>query len=463
MAITALTVTTDRSHYSRYERDRSAILATVTAAGGAANDPVTVTLQRRGAAGTVATLQTQSGVLPATPTDPLSFTFDLAALVDADGFSLARSSQAQDDYTILAEAGAVQGAAHVSVVPITVEELKARYLFGLPLQSQGVLMPRLQPQVVTGVQVTSVSPETPSGGASLVYTQGSPSTLAWAGGEAIPLSPSVSQYLLPDAETSYIMVRVDHAALPGASKTEKLFIEQAEMSEKTLVHDIVDAHDGIQRRLRFFVEPTVIVSERILASATAPAWWDVEGTPMGFFAEDYLSRWPEMKIPHPLVLKIRELSGWVNKDKAVLLPSHLIVETKKTGVVHLVPSNHMIAQWELTSVGLALFMSARIMVPNFWHYHIVAGLPAMPPDIIDKVAKRAALDVLARAGVAKTGGVTSGSLSRDGVSESVSYQGSPYAALMEQYRADVEPDPRTGKDPLGSLRRKLVGLSFVTL
>lgn len=460
MAITALTVITDRNNYCRYERDRSMVTATVTATGGLAGDPVAVKLQRETAGG-FCTLGTQTIVLPGTPTNPVTATFDLTAMVDANGLSLARVSQNEQDYRVLAEAGAVQGSARFSVTPISPEELRERYLFGLSLAAKDVLMPRLQPQVITGVTVASVSADSATGGATLAFVKGAPNTLSWAGGDAIPLNTAVKQYLLPDTGDAYIMVNVDHTALPGVSTNEKLFLQQAEVTDDVLVYESIQAHDELQRRLRFFFEPTVIVTPRIL-EASGLAWYDVLGAPASFYTPDFYNRWPEVKLPHPLILTIHALNGWINQDKAVEFPLSLIAETKRSGLVQLVPSNELIVQWQLTSVGVALFSANNVSVPNFWQYHITAGLREMPQELQDLVAKKAALDPLIRASVAKTGGATSTSLSRDGVSESRSYQKSPYSALIEQYSKEFE-QPPGGKDPLVKLRQRYVGLSFVTL
>ena len=61
-----------------------------------------------------------------------------------------------------------------------------------------------------------------------------------------------------------------------------------------------------------------------------------------------------------------------------------------------------------------------------------------PGDVIELIGRHAAIPILAAAGAAFRGGYSSQSISRDGVSESVSYTSSAiygiYSASIEDYR-----------------------------
>jgi len=62
--------------------------------------------------------------------------------------------------------------------------------------------------------------------------------------------------------------------------------------------------------------------------------------------------------------------------------------------------------------------------------------------LLELIAKKAAMDILTIAGQAFRGGFSSSSISRDGVSESVSYTASAtfgiYSATIEDYRKWIE-------------------------
>jgi hypothetical protein len=82
-------------------------------------------------------------------------------------------------------------------------------------------------------------------------------------------------------------------------------------------------------------------------------------------------------------------------------------------------------------------MGQSAELPNFWHFNLVAGLRQTDPVALEVVAKKAAIDVLTVAGHAYRGGFSSQSISRDGVSESVSYTASAiygiFSATIEDY------------------------------
>ena len=113
-------------------------------------------------------------------------------------------------------------------------------------------------------------------------------------------------------------------------------------------------------------------------------------------------------------------------------------------------------------IGLVWVESLRgpVPLPNFWNFSALVGHRKTPKVLIELVAKKAAIDVLTIAGQAFRGGFSSQSVSRDGVSESVSYTASAtfgiYSATIEDYRKWIEAN-------IKELRGAFRGVNMVVL
>jgi len=109
---------------------------------------------------------------------------------------------------------------------------------------------------------------------------------------------------------------------------------------------------------------------------------------------------------------------------------------EKSGFGQLVPFSATIA-FQFIGLTWVESLRGRIELPNFWHYSAMAGLREVDPILLEVVGKKAAIDALTVAGQAFRGGYSSQSISRDGVSESVSYTASAiygiYSATIEEY------------------------------
>ena len=97
-----------------------------------------------------------------------------------------------------------------------------------------------------------------------------------------------------------------------------------------------------------------------------------------------------------------------------------IEHSEQGGMIQLVPYNQEVA---FDFVGLIWVNAIRgaAELPNFWHFNMIVGLREASGDLQELVAKKAAVEALQAASLAFRPGLGSLSLSRDGVSESVSY------------------------------------------
>jgi hypothetical protein len=478
---TTLSVSLDRTHYSRYDPAVAVIHATVTP------DPTTgltgnlvVDLRRQVESGADAiledvTIALQSGSNYAAG---IAVGFDLSAIVDAQGFSTVRRSAEVGDYHVVATVGAVSGSASLTITPITAEAMRTRWLLGLPLSTAESLRVRLQPQLVTGVVVLDVAREHLLGAYALVYVPEvtsppedvAPASLAWNGGAAVPL-PASGSYVLADLTGMYLVVSVELPSLPVGAVTEPLVVDYGAMSDETILREVLGACATLEDQLQGLrLEPTVVVSpvygdaDMAPQIQVMPPYWDAVGAAPSYYKPADLMSWISVKLPWRGLLKLHTLSGWFNRTKTVDIGKDWIVSDEKSGLVQLVPSNLAAINWIFYGAGFYTFFVNYQHVPNFWQYHATVGLRAMPLGIREHIARRAAMTLLAQAGQARwPGGITSLSIGRDGVSEGrgLNAQG-VYAATIMRY---AEESGLVGGQDLGvaKLRAKYVGIVFITL
>jgi len=168
---TAIEVSVSDTEYSRYEKGRDTITATLAISGGApyVAEQVYVDLvkARRSRDAVVAT-STVSFTNTADPQETV-VTFYLPDIVDQDLISLirhgkyfVRATSASDD-TITAESGDFD----ISIV--SVERLKSDFLFGLDLSATQVKEPKFQPQSITATTISEISDGLPLGSYELNY------------------------------------------------------------------------------------------------------------------------------------------------------------------------------------------------------------------------------------------------------------------------------------------------------
>jgi hypothetical protein len=98
-------------------------------------------------------------------------------------------------------------------------------------------------------------------------------------------------------------------------------------------------------------------------------------------------------------------------------------------------------------------------IPSFWRFAIRAGLREVPGDILEAIAKKAAMDALTVIGQAFKPGIGSESFSKE-MSVSTSYVRNAQANLLSASRAEYKADldaliPR--------LRNRYLGLSNVAI
>ena len=328
--------------------------------------------------------------------------------------------------------------------------MRRDWLFGLDLQASDTRTFRFNPRSITGVKIIEVSRNHKLAMFPLKYHTDSNSNrfLSWDDGRLVPISDSYKEYMLPASGPSseYVVVKVDHKRLSPSSVSEDLFIEEDRLNDTSIRRYINDSIDHVENTLvQVFLEPTQIVTDIDASQLTFTGDggtivinedYDFIKTPVSFYPRRP-GEWIDIQFPFPSLLKIDQLYGAVANTRVVHINTEWIEIAEPSGYVQLVPFNTELA---FDFVGLIWVESLRSAtpIPNFWHYNIVSGLRECPGDLIELIGRHAAIPILAAAGAAFRGGYSSQSISRDGVSESVSYTSSAiygiYSASIEDYR-----------------------------
>ena len=164
-------------------------------------------------------------------------------------------------------------------------------------------------------------------------------------------------------------------------------------------------------------------------------------------------------MPHKHVLRVDSLFGAVANTRIVDINLEWIEIAEAEGFLELVPFNQEIA-FEFVGLVYVEALRGQVPIPSFWRYNLIAGLRDTPFELIEWVGRIAAIPVLTIAGQAFRSGYSSQSISRDGVSESVSYTAS---AIYGIYSASIEDHKRWIKEHEPQFRATYRGMTMVAL
>ena len=479
MAITTIdAVDLDREEYSQYERDKDTVYVSVFGTPASPNLGDTITIELRKA-------RRNRDVIVAAQT----YTFD-GAFADFDtvgvevSFYLPDIRSNPDLIRLMHEGrnfcrvydtatGLIEKSSDdFDVSIVSVDRLKRDFLFGLDLQAAEVRTWKLPPKLITGVSIVEVSRNHPIAMFSFNYRTdgavGGLRTLAWAGGDEVPVSStSRGRYILPGrVGQEYIIVDVNPRALAKTSRSEKMLIEEDQLTDETLRRYLRKAKDHLEHTsLQIFLEPTrcvtdvdptqITFSQQNLSPIVLDADFDEITQPVTYYPP-VSAEWINIQMPMYHILRFDSLFGAVANTRVVDINLEWIEIGEKQGFVQLVPFNQEVA---FDFIGLVYVEALRgaTEIPSFWRYNLISGLREVPGDIQEYLGREAAIPVLTVAGQAFRSGFSSQSISRDGVSESVSYTAS---AIYGIYSASIEDHRRWVKDNLSHLRSTYRGMSL---
>ena len=271
----------------------------------------------------------------------------------------------------------------------------------------------------------------------------------------------------------YICVRVKSALLtPSASVTEAILIDKKKMDDDSIKRYICQAVSWVEKDfLATYVEPTNVVTDRDPTTiqysaginAPAPIFTDTDFdyivSPLTYFVPRSQGKWVQIQTPYPQLLRVDSLFGAIANTRVIDIDLEWIEHSEQGGMIQLVPFNQEIA---FDFIGLLWVNAIRgaAELPNFWHFNAIVGLREASCDIQELIAKKAAVDALVMAGQALRPGLGSVSLSRDGVSESVSYLNSAtygmFTGTINSYKEWISDHGR-------ELRAKYRGVTMVVV
>lgn len=355
---------------------------------------------------------------------------------------------------------------------ITVNRMRTDWVFGIDLQASDIRAPKQNPRQITGVSIKEVSRNHRLAWFPMKYAVESSGLrfLSWDNGRLIPLSPLYSEYMLPASGpgAEYVVVKIDYNSLPTISVSEELFIEEDRITDVTLRRYINDSIDHVENTLlQVYVEPTQIVTDidpsQLTFSGNGGALvinsdYDFIKNPISFYPRN-AGQWIDIHFPYPSLLRVDQLYGAVANTRVVQINNEWIEIASQSGYAQLVPFNTQVAFDFMGLIWVEALRSAT-PIPNFWHYNLLAGLRDCPGDILELTGRHAAIPILTSAGAAFRGGYSSQSISRDGVSESVSYTSS---AIYGVYSASIEDYRNWIRENLPAIRNRYRGPQMIAL
>ncbi len=467
--LTVDAVDLDRDEYSQYEEEHSTITATIfgTPSTPANLDSLTIEIRKARRNRDVVVAGTTfifDGVITDFDSVGVNVTFYLPDIVSSP--SLLRLMRAGNYFihayeTLDAEAtpGLVADSEDFRVAIVTVDRFRSSVLFGLDLQAAEVRKWKLPPRQILGVTLVEISRAHPAALFALqlnVNTVASPNlrTLSWAGGPPVIVDESQTQiYILPCSQVQeFVQIKIDPNRLPTTSITELLLVEEEELSDIELRRHLDQAKSQIENStLHSFIEPTrcvtdidptqITFSTQNLSPIVLDADWDEITVPVTFYPKN-AGKWIDIQLPIKHVLRVDSLFGAVANTRIVDINLEWIEIGEAEGFLQLVPFNQEIA---FDFIGLVWVESLRghVEIPSFWRYNLIAGLRDVPFELIEWIGRAAAIPILTIAGQAFRSGYSAQSVSRDGVSESVSYTAS---AIYGIYSASIEDHKRWIKE-----------------
>lgn len=323
---------------------------------------------------------------------------------------------------------------------ITVDRFRREYLHGVDHQALDTEVIKNQPVLVTGVTVDFVSRGHQKGWIPLSFNYSDPGgcgtpvrLLTWCDGPAIAVQAGKTHYTLRKgkSQSDYIDVTViDINSLPTQSTAEDLLIDREPLTDAFFRGMIDRAISWTEENaLMCFIEPTRVVTEidpnqiTYAAGSDIPIFvqadWDKRVDALTY-SRPAPGHWINFRMPYYPTITFNSLYGKVSNVRIVDIALEWVEIDEVGGFVELVPFNQEIA---FNFIGLIWVESLRgpVPIPNFWNFDALVGFRQTPAIILELIQKKAAIDALTLIGQAWRPGISSQSVSRDGVSESVSY------------------------------------------
>lgn len=451
MALSAIDIHLNRDEYSRFETNRSTVKARFipTPSLGLISESVVVSLEKQGIPLVSRVITFNGDVEKGTIVE-----FDLTDIKDAAGATHINRGK----YKISAVQNALVASKNFKVALITSDEMRKSYCQGLYLVSGLKKAPKRQPSVVTGVTIVSVSKDIKKGIFALVFDAAT-KTLSWNGSVPTVINEFTTDEILISPRGDYIEIEVDYYLLPSVNASEGILIDQMELEDSFLQSEIESATAEIEDSVKVRLEPTRIATEPYYSNPEQGEYFDDRAVPVCFYEKDFNCRgmgW-HIDLPYNQVDRVSDLVGYIGDSKSLELRSGALTVNRKSGNIDVLPYNSQYAMFYTFFVGLN-FWGIREFIADFWRYKATIGVDDKNiSELLKMVGYAAAISVLTTAEQAYKSGVTSESISKDGVSRSSSFNAKGiYDSTIQEYKEWL-------KDGIPKHRNLLRGIPCVVL
>lgn len=252
--------------------------------------------------------------------------------------------------------------------------------------------------------------------------------------DVIALASLTGEYLLKNYLTGMTLTGADNQLLPAEWYTSKVANAIARFEERTQI-------DVLKR---------VITDEE-----------------HDFHVNDY-GRWGFIQLYRVPTLSVELVAARFPTGNSVqTYPIPWVQVINSHSQLHLVPTGGSLAT-VLLGQGMDFLTVAamgRDYLPNFWHVDYTSGFDPLkiPRNVADVICKLACIDILQEmSDLMGALGVSSKSISIDGLSQSRSYLVPAFKARIDRYNREIDGDG-TGKGALQAIRDLYIGVNLASI
>lgn len=374
-----------------------------------------------------------------------------------------------------------------SVVPMTVQTMKSKYLLGIELQSRVELVLQQELRLITGVEVTQISNDTPVGAKELVWNAAD-STLQWDNGEPVLITDEYFEYRILNymstpgvTDGDYITVLIeDIDNLPAEDKTEVVIVDVKNYDVDDYQYWIQNGVDTlVQTIIQTEIEPTLYSSDKDLGYKYLDPVMDIPKSKSE--SSNY-----SFDLPVNMLQSIVELwAAYYGSESRINISNKVLSFTADGRVVlRSWPGGFTSGRAASGSVTATIGLSGkwdrtihaksgpgdRNKTQNFWNATIISGISDknLRTLAIDVSARISSIMILLQAGLGKGAGIASRSFSVGGISSSFSTTESAENSLYSGVLTDLQRGLGVGKSSaseqrvglINQLRNKVLGDSL---
>ena len=345
-----------------------------------------------------------------------------------------------------------------SVVPMTVQTMKDKYLLGVELQSNVKLVFQQELRLITGVEVTQISNDTPVGAKELVWNADD-QTLQWDNGEPTLITDEYIEYKLLNymstpgiTDGDYISIVVEDVGnLPVKDQTEVVIVDVKNYDIEDFQYWIKNGYDTVvQTIIMTDIEPTLYSSDKSLDYKYLDPVMDIpksrsESSNYSFdfpvnMLQDIIELWAEyFGTQSRINIDTNKVVSHTTDGRVVVRGWPYGFAGAGGGMGSNTATIGLSGKWDRT-IYAKTNHGARNKTQNFWNATIIAGIvdPNLRALAIDVSARISSIMLLLQAGLGRGAGISSRSFSVSGISTSYATTESAENSLYSGILTDLQ-------------------------